>query len=95
MQTITPQASARSSSHPSASFHSSRFAHKGPFKTWHHRHEFKSEKRNAVEGTLVSDVIDYEVGFGFAGRIANRFLIRPQMHHTFAKRQSVLPDLLS
>jgi ligand-binding SRPBCC domain-containing protein len=67
----------------------------GPFKTWHHRHEFKSEKRDSVEGTLVRDVIDYEVGFGFAGSIANRFLIRPRMSSTFANRQRILPGLLS
>jgi ligand-binding SRPBCC domain-containing protein len=68
---------------------------KGPFKTWHHRHEFKTETRAGVEGTRLRDIIDYEVGFGFAGRIANRFLIRPQMHRTFAERQKVLPALLS
>jgi ligand-binding SRPBCC domain-containing protein len=68
---------------------------KGPFKTWHHQHEFKAGKRNGVEGTLVRDVIDYEVGFGLAGRIANRLFIRPQMQRTFAERQKVLSDLLS
>src|SRR5271170_1414798 len=48
---------------------------KGPFKTWHHRHEFKAETREGVDGTRLRDIIDYEVGFGFAGGIANRFLI--------------------
>jgi ligand-binding SRPBCC domain-containing protein len=68
---------------------------KGPLKTWHHRHEFTAEKRDRIEGTRIRDVIDYEVGFGFVGRIANRFLIRPQMQRTFAERQKALPDLLS
>ncbi len=68
---------------------------KGPFKTWHHRHEFKAEERNGVDGTRVSDVIDYDVGFGLAGSIANRFFVRPQMQRTFAERQKVLTNLLS
>ena len=41
---------------------------KGPFHHWHHRHEFIPEARIGVEGTLVRDVIDYEVGLGLAGR---------------------------
>lgn len=68
---------------------------RGPFKRWHHRHEFRSESRAGFAGTLVRDVIDYEVGFGFLGVIANALFIRPQMHRTFAQRQQVLPKLLS
>jgi ligand-binding SRPBCC domain-containing protein len=68
---------------------------KGPFKTWHHRHEFKAEKREGVEGTLVRDLIDYDVGFGFAGSIANRFLVCPRLQETFRERQKILPSLLA
>lgn len=68
---------------------------KGPFKGWHHRHEFVAETRSGVEGTLVRDVIDYEVGFGFVGAIANALFIRRQMEKTFAQRQQILPALLS
>jgi ligand-binding SRPBCC domain-containing protein len=68
---------------------------KGPFKSWHHRHEFISETRNEVIGTLVRDVIDYEVGFSFLGALANTLFIRRQMENTFAQRQQTLPKLLS
>jgi ligand-binding SRPBCC domain-containing protein len=68
---------------------------KGPFKTWHHRHEFSAETRNGVEGTQIRDVIDYQVGFGLAGSIANRLIIRPQIETTFAVRQEALLELLS
>ncbi len=68
---------------------------KGPFKSWHHRHEFAVESREGVAGTLVCDVIDYEVGFNFIGAIANALFIRRQMESTFALRQQVLPKLLS
>ena len=68
---------------------------KGPFKTWHHRHEFAAETRNGVEGTLVRDIIDYDLGFGLMGSLANRIFVVPQMQSTFAARQKILPDLLS
>ena len=66
----------------------------GPFKSWHHRHEFATARRKGAEGTTIRDVIDYEVGFGFLGSIANALFIRPQMKSTFAERQESLSDLL-
>ena len=68
---------------------------KGPFKRWNHRHEFLAETRNGVRGTLVRDVIEYEVGFGPLGAIANSLFVARQMRRTFAQRQKVLPRLLS
>lgn len=67
---------------------------KGPFKQWHHRHEFAEETRNSIRGTLVRDVIDYEVGFGPLGRIANSLFVQREMRRTFAHRQEILPKLL-
>jgi ligand-binding SRPBCC domain-containing protein len=66
----------------------------GPFKSWHHRHEFRAETRGEIHGTIVRDVIDYEVGFGFLGAIANALFIRRQMERTFAERQKTLARLL-
>lgn len=68
---------------------------KGPFKSWHHRHEFLHERRDRVDGTLVRDLIEYEVGFGPLGAIANSIFIERQMRQTFAQRQQALPQLLS
>jgi ligand-binding SRPBCC domain-containing protein len=68
---------------------------KGPFQRWHHRHEFQAETRDGVAGTLVRDVIDYDVGFGLLGGIAHALFIRRQMEHTFAQRQHTLPGLLA
>jgi len=67
----------------------------GPFKSWHHRHEFRAETRGEVDGTLVRDVIDYEIGFGFLGAIANALFVRGQMERTFAQRRQTLPKLLA
>jgi ligand-binding SRPBCC domain-containing protein len=68
---------------------------KGPFQQWHHRHEYLAETRNGVDGTLVRDRIEYEVGFGPLGVIANSLFIAGQMRHTFAERQKILPRLLA
>jgi ligand-binding SRPBCC domain-containing protein len=68
---------------------------RGRFKSWHHRHEFQAETRDGVTGTLVRDVIEYEVGSGFLGTIANAIFVRRQMQSTFAQREQVLPKLLS
>jgi len=68
---------------------------KGPFQRWHHRHEFVEENRDGVNGTLVCDVIEYEVGFGPLGALANSLFIERQMRRTFAQRQQILPKLLA
>jgi len=68
---------------------------KGPFKRWHHRHEFLEDNRNGFNGTLVRDVIEYEVGFGPLGALANSLFIRRRISQTFAHRQEILPKLFS
>jgi len=67
---------------------------RGPFKSWHHRHEFSAEKRDGVEGTLIRDTIEYDVGFGPLGSLVNIFLVRNQIKRTFLDRQRKLPKLL-
>jgi ligand-binding SRPBCC domain-containing protein len=68
---------------------------KGPFKRWHHRHELIADHRNGFSGTLVSDVIEYEIGFGPLGTVANSIFVERQLRSTFAHRQRMLPQLLS
>jgi ligand-binding SRPBCC domain-containing protein len=68
---------------------------KGPFKRWNHRHEFVAETRNGISGTLVRDVIEYEIGFGVLGAIANALFVERQMRLTFAERQKALSALLA
>lgn len=67
----------------------------GPFQRWHHRHEFRPETREGVSGTLVRDVIEYEVGFGLFGALVNAIFVRRQTESTFAQRQQVLMELLA
>ncbi len=68
---------------------------KGPFEQWHHRHEFMPEARGELNGTLVRDLIEYEVGCGPLGALANSLFIARQMRHSFAERQKTLPQLLA
>jgi ligand-binding SRPBCC domain-containing protein len=66
----------------------------GPFKSFHHRHELAEETRNLVKGTVVRDVIEYDVGFGWLGDLAQRFVVSRQLQQTFAFRQRALERLL-
>jgi ligand-binding SRPBCC domain-containing protein len=67
---------------------------KGPFKSFHHRHELFPETRNGVNGTVVRDLIDYEVGFSLLGELAQRLFINRQLQRTFEYRQKALEKLL-
>jgi len=67
---------------------------KGPFKSFHHRHELLAEARNGMNGTVVRDVINYEVGFGLLGDLAQYFFISRHLRRTFAYRQQALEKLL-
>ena len=66
----------------------------GPFKSWHHRHEFVPQLRDGTPGTLIRDVVDYEVGFGLLGPLADRLFVSRQLRRTFAWRQQVVRELL-
>ena len=68
---------------------------RGPFKSFHHRHELTAENRDGVSGTRVRDVITYDVGFGAVGRLADKVFVRRQMERTFTYRQQALEKLLA
>ncbi len=68
---------------------------KGPFKHFHHRHEFTSETHDGVQGTVIRDVIEYEIGWGWLGAATELLLVRRQLQRTFAYRQCALVTLLA
>jgi hypothetical protein len=45
---------------------------------------FVRDLRDSIDGTLVADVVSYEVGFGNRGELTNRFFISQQMQRTFS-----------
>ncbi|MGA8308752.1 MAG: SRPBCC family protein [Terriglobales bacterium] len=67
---------------------------KGPFKNFHHRHELRAETQNGANGTVVRDVIEYDVGFDWLGALAQKFFVSPQLQRTFEYRQKALENLL-
>jgi ligand-binding SRPBCC domain-containing protein len=66
----------------------------GPFRSFRHRHELREETREQVRGTVVRDVIEYDVGFGWLGELAQRLFVGPELQRTFAYRQKALEKLL-
>jgi ligand-binding SRPBCC domain-containing protein len=67
---------------------------KGPFKSFHHRHELREETRDRVRGTIVRDVIEYDLGFGWLGELAQKLFVSRQLQETFEYRQKALEKLL-
>jgi ligand-binding SRPBCC domain-containing protein len=59
---------------------------RGPYKTWHHLHEF----REVPGGTEMRDVVDYELPFGPLGELAHALAIKGTLSRIFAfRRQAV------
>lgn len=55
---------------------------RGPYRSWVHLHIFSP----LPEGTLMKDMVTYEVPYGQAGRLVHRFLIRRQLEDIFCYR---------
>jgi ligand-binding SRPBCC domain-containing protein len=68
---------------------------KGPFRRFEHRHEFEAATRNGREGTIVRDLVQYDIGFGVLGGLLQRAFVGRRMRKTFAHRQRTLESLLA
>ena len=64
---------------------------KGPFKSFYHRHELRAERG----GTIVRDAIDYDIGFGWPGILANILFTKPLLRKMFQYRQRAVERLLT
>lgn len=64
------------------------------FKSWHHRHEFAAEDRAGVSGTLVRDIVTYELGFGPLSSPVNTLSVSPDAPHVWIPPASgrAVPD---
>ncbi|GGG65218.1 SRPBCC family protein [Epilithonimonas arachidiradicis] len=67
------------------------FQVKGPYKRWHHYHEFVEND----EGVLVRDIVDYELPFGFLGEIAHQLFVKKKLDYIFNYRKDVLEVLFN
>jgi ligand-binding SRPBCC domain-containing protein len=58
----------------------------GPYKFWHHQHFFKTVEN----GTKVSDIVNYAIGYGILGRLLQRFVVSPRLDDIFDYRYEKL-----
>jgi ligand-binding SRPBCC domain-containing protein len=68
---------------------------RGPFKSFRHRHQFSVVMRDGINGTVVRDLIEYEIGWGILGDLGQRLFVGPQFERIFKYRQSTLERLLA
>ena len=63
---------------------------KGPYRLWHHRHEFVPDG----EHTVVRDVVRYALPFGPAGELAHAAVVRRDLERIFDFRRTAVEGLL-
>ncbi len=61
----------------------------GPYKIWHHQHHFK-EIDGGVEMT---DIVDYQLPFGFLGKLGHGAVVKPRLEQIFSYRWKKLEEL--
>jgi ligand-binding SRPBCC domain-containing protein len=66
----------------------------GPFQVFRHRHGIQAEMREGVEGTLVSDEIEFSLPLGVIGQVGS-LMVRRQLAQSFAYRQKRLPEIMA
>jgi ligand-binding SRPBCC domain-containing protein len=64
---------------------------KGPYRLWHHRHEFQ----RAGGGTLVQDHVRYALPFGPLGEVAHSLFVERDLARIFAFRHAAVAQLLA
>jgi ligand-binding SRPBCC domain-containing protein len=62
---------------------------RGPYSLWHHQHHFRS----VPGGVEMTDLVHYEVPFGFIGRWANALFVRRQLEGLFRYRFEVIEKM--
>ncbi len=67
---------------------------KGPFRHWRHRHGFEASSQAGVDGTIVRDDLEYDVGFGRLGDVVARWFVAGRLRATFEERLRRLEELL-
>jgi ligand-binding SRPBCC domain-containing protein len=64
---------------------------KGPYRLWHHRHEFQP----AGAGTLVRDHVSYALPLGPLGELAHSLFVERDLARIFAFRHGAVEQLLA
>lgn len=67
------------------------FQEKGPYKLWHHHHQFIPNEK----GILMKDTVDYELPFGILGRIVHSLIVKNKVKAIFDYRYQVLEKMFN
>jgi ligand-binding SRPBCC domain-containing protein len=67
---------------------------RGPFAAFRHRHGIEAAHQDGLEGTLVSDEIEFSLPWGAISRFGGIFVKR-ELSRAFAHRQKRLPEILA
>lgn len=62
---------------------------RGPYRLWHHTHTF----RDVPGGTEMTDKVDYAIGFGPFGRLAQALFVEHTLKRIFDYRAEVIASL--
>ena len=62
---------------------------KGPYRYWHHHHEFEEVE----QGTRLRDVVDYELPCGPLGTVARALFVRGSLERIFGYRQQAVKEI--
>lgn len=64
---------------------------KGPYAFWHHKHFIKE-----VDGGIeMTDIVHYQLPFGFLGRLVNSIFVKKQLEQIFEYRRKKLNELFN
>jgi ligand-binding SRPBCC domain-containing protein len=66
----------------------------GPFRLWSHTHFFEAKITGGREGTLIRDVVEYEVGFGVVGTLLEKLVFQRMIRSTFEYRKKALQEIV-
>lgn len=64
---------------------------KGPYKKWHHTHNFKP----VLGGTLMTDEVRYRLPMGWLGRFFGHWLVKKDVKKIFAYRRQVISQVIN
>jgi ligand-binding SRPBCC domain-containing protein len=64
---------------------------RGPYRLWHHRHEFVA----SAEGTVVRDRVRYALPLGRLGELAHAAFVRRDLERIFDFRRAAVAQLLA
>ena len=62
---------------------------RGPYRLWHHRHEFEE----TADGTRMRDLVNYELPFGPLGTIARALFVRRSLERIFDYRAQAIAEI--